>query len=250
MSNSDHHFSTTVVELEKREYRNPLVIGGFVGGSVAGVMAAGYIINALGLHQVAHLKSPHIPPVAVFVGGRLRHPFRIYANDMNDLLLLTCEVPIEQDGLYEVSSALMDWLSGVGAREIVILDGIPVRDIPEEHPIFGVADERAIGELSKRGIQIAQTALITGVGGSILSECMVRDVPGSSLLVPMSVAYPDPEGILSLIDSVNRVYGLSISTEALENDVKRMHQELKAIEKNYQEMVDRSRKQGEEGLYG
>ncbi len=65
---TDHLFETRVVEFGKTRYSNPLVIGGFVGAGLAGLVAASYIVEQLGLHQVAHVRSQHIPPVAVFIG--------------------------------------------------------------------------------------------------------------------------------------------------------------------------------------
>ena len=109
-------FDSQVVEIEKRKYSNPLVIAGFEGSTFAGILSASYIIETMQLHQVAHVISQHIPPVTVFVGGKLRHPFRIYANNNNTLVLAVCEVPIPSSYIYEISNTLMDWFEGIGAK--------------------------------------------------------------------------------------------------------------------------------------
>jgi uncharacterized protein len=234
---TEHLFDSRVVEFEKSEFKNPLVIGGFVGPSLVGVISASYVIEQLALHEIAHVRSPHIPPVTVFVGGKLRHPFRIYGNEAGDLVVSICEVPIGLTGLYEVSSVLLDWLEKIHPREIVVLDGIPVQGIPEVRKPFAVADESRVQKLKTQGVENAQAALITGMGGSILSECLSRRIPAISILSQASVTVPDPGAVLTVVDALNSVYGLSIQTKVLEQNVQQLNKELREITDQYAKMV-------------
>ena len=43
-------FDTTVVELEKVEFKNPVVLAGFVGPTLTGFISASYIIEKMRLH--------------------------------------------------------------------------------------------------------------------------------------------------------------------------------------------------------
>ena len=85
-------FETKVVDIDHIEFHNPVIIGGFVGNTLTGFIAASYIIERLQMHQVAHVKSPHIPPIAVFIGKKLRTPFRIYSNKAGTLVVATGEL--------------------------------------------------------------------------------------------------------------------------------------------------------------
>ncbi|MGI0090119.1 MAG: proteasome assembly chaperone family protein, partial [Nitrososphaerales archaeon] len=119
---SDHLFPTRITELRKTQFREPIVFGGFVGPGLVGLVSARYMIEKLNLHEVAHVQSQHIPPVAVFVGAKLRHPFRIYSDDEGKIVVVLSEMPIDIEGLYEISSALLDWFEQIRAKEIVVLD--------------------------------------------------------------------------------------------------------------------------------
>ncbi|BAB59257.1 hypothetical protein [Thermoplasma volcanium GSS1] len=238
-----------VIEIEKRSYNNPIVICGFASSTPTGVLTASYMIETLGLHQVAHLISQHVPPVTVFVGGKLRHPFRIYANNSNTLLVAVCEVPILTSHIYEISNALMSWLEEIGASEIAVIEGSPVSGIPEDRNVYSVAEKRRLDKLKKVGIPAAESALIAGMGGGMLNECLVRRMSGISFITPTSADIPDPGAVLSVVNALNKVYNLNIETDLLEQQVKELNDQIKKIEEQYKELQNRQ-KQEPQSMYG
>lgn len=244
-------YDTAVVELDDGPYDKPLVIGGFVGATLVGILSARYIIEHLNLHQVAHVRSHHIPPVAVFVGGKLRHPFRIYKDDKGKVIIMISEVPIEDKSLYEVSSALMNWLEKKDPAEIVILDGAPVQGMPSDRKTYCVTEEERLESLKSKGIEVAESALITGIGGSILNECLIRKVHGTSLLTYMSATFPDPGAVLSLVQTLNLLFDLKIETKVLEEEVTKLHQDMSAVMDQYKQ-IQEQKKSGKvpETMYG
>lgn len=247
----EHLFATRVVELGNYEYDEPVVLGGFVGPGLVGLISASYLIEQLGLHQVAHLSSQHIPPVAVYVGGKLRHPFRIYRSNNGRLVLIICEVPIDTEGLYEISSVLVRWLAEkVHLKELVIMDGIPVQDIPAERKTNFVAGEKRSASLEKKGLSKASSALIGGVGGSLLNECLSNGVDGLSLITLVSINLPDPGAVLAMIQTLNSVYQLNVGTEVLEKNVNQLNKELNAVAEQYQKILDQAKDRDEQKMYG
>jgi len=234
----DHLFETKVVEFRKNQFNEPIVFGGFVGPGLVGLVTAGYIIEKLNLHEIAHVQSQHIPPVAVFVGAKLRHPFRIYTDDLGKVVVMIWEMPIDIEGLYEISSALLDWTDKVHASEIVILDGVGVSGIPQEREAYSVADETRIKQLEQKGITAIQSAMISGVGGSILNQCLTRQVSGVSLLTPVSIDIPDPGAALVLVKSINQIYNLNIGTSELEQNVEKLNERLSELSEQYRKLGD------------
>lgn len=231
-----HLFDTKVVELEKIQFHEPIVFGGFVGPGLVGLVSGGYMIEKLNLHEIAHVRSQHIPPVAVFVGSKLRHPFRIYSDAGGKVVLALCEMPIDIEGLYEISFVLLDWFEAIRASEIVILDGIGVNGLPEEREAYCVAGEKKCKELEAKGITPMKSAVIAGVGGSLLNQCLTRKITGSSLLTQTSVEIPDPAASLTLINALNSAYNLGIETSELKESVERLNKELKVLAEQYQKL--------------
>lgn len=246
---ADHLFETKVVEFGKFQYNRPIILGGFVGPGMAGLVTTGYIIEKLNLKEIAHVRSEHIPPVVVFVGAKLRHPFRIYSDDSGKIVAMICEMPIDIEGLYEISMVLLDWAEQIRASEIAILDGVPVSGIPEDRKAWSVADESKIKELEQKGVSAITTAVIGGIGGSILNQCLTRRISGISLLTPVSVDVPDPGAPLVLIRALNQIYGLDIGTSELEENVQRLNARLSELSQQYSKLGDQSADKDKQ-LYG
>ncbi len=243
-------FETKVVNLDKVEFHNPVIIGGFVGNTLTGFIASSYIIERLQMHQIAHVKSPHIPPVAVFIGKKLRTPFRIYSNKAGSIVVAICEVPIDDEGLYEISSALLNWFAETNPKDLVILEGSPVPQIVSEHKVYCIANEEKLKTFTSKGIEPAHSALITGMGGALLNEALAHKIPAVTFITPASLNIADPGSVLSLIENVNDAFGLRIDTAILEESVKDFHSQLKELMDQYKKMYTKPEKGPSESMYG
>ena len=243
-------FETKVVELEKVDFKNPVIIGGFVGSTLTGFISASYIIERLEMHQFAHVKSPHIPLVSVFIGKKLRTPFRIYSNKDGTLIVSICEVPIDDEGLYEISSVLMKWFMGKNPRDLIILEGSAVAEIVKEHKVYCIANEDKLKQFTKKGIEAAQSALITGMGGALLNEALMYKLSASTFITPASMKIADPGSVLALIENVNDAYGLKIDTAILEESVKDFHNQLQELMDQYKKVYTKGEKPTSESMYG
>lgn len=243
-------FETTVVDLEKVQSHNPVIVGGFVGPTLTGFISASYIIERLKMHQIAHVKSPHIPPVSVFIGKKLRTPFRIYSNKEGTLIVAICEVPIDDEGLYEISSVLLKWFMDKNPRDMVILEGSPVPEIVREHKVYCIANEDKLRQFTQKGMEAAHSALITGMGGALLNESMAYKLPASTFITPASMNIADPGSVLALIENVNDTFGLKIDTAILEESVKDFHTQLQELVNQYKKAYSKSEKPPSESMYG
>ena len=243
-------FETKVVDLDHVEFHNPVIIGGFVGNTLTGFIAASYIIERLQMHQIAHVKSPHIPPIAVFIGKKLRTPFRIYSNKTGTLMVAICEVPIDDEGLYEISGALLSWFSEKKPKDLVILEGSPVPQIVSDHKVFCIANEDKLKTFSNKGLEPAHSALITGMGGALLNEAMAHQIPAVTFITPASMNIADPGSVLALIENVNDAYGLKIDTGILEESVKEFHNQLQELMDQYKKVYSKGEKAPSESMYG
>ncbi len=219
-----------VVQTKDISMEKPLLICGFPSAGVVRTIAANSIIEQFKMHEVAHVRSRYMPSAAVFIDGRLRHPFRIYASNEHNILVVTTELMVAEEGMYHVSSALLDWAASVGVKETVVLDGIPVQGVPKERKVLFAAEEEKIAELEKhKEMEIFQKGIITGISGSILSETLCRDMIGIALLTPAITMIPDPEGAVSLLQALNRLYSIGAEVEELEKSGEVIKQKMHEI---------------------
>lgn len=110
----------------------PTLIAGFPGPGLVGSISTNYIIDKLKMRQIACIESESIAPGVIYVGGKLRHPFRLYANEKGNICIAVCEAPIMINGMRSVMDILMKWALENDVREVIVLDGIPMRGIPKE----------------------------------------------------------------------------------------------------------------------
>lgn len=122
-----------ICELNNLKKNKTILIAGFPGPGLVGSISTSYIIEKLNMHQVAFVESPYITPGVMFIDGKLRHPFRLYANKEGDVCILVCEAPIMIGGIHFVLEAVMDWAIKNSIEEVMVLDGIPVNGLPDSN---------------------------------------------------------------------------------------------------------------------
>ena len=222
-----------VFEIKKIEFNSPIIFAGFVGAGLVGPLAISHIIEELKMEEIGLMRSKYLPPSTVFMKGRLRHPFRFYANKEGTICTIICEITLRMEGLYSLVSAILDWVDKKGSKEIVILDGIA----NEEHDdkAYCAAGEDLIRTMADKDISMISQGFITGIPGGILNECIVRKIQGISLLAKANKASPDPAAASTLIEALNRFYDMKIDTSDLKKEKDRINSEFSELSQKYVE---------------
>ncbi|MFX1482562.1 MAG: proteasome assembly chaperone family protein [Promethearchaeota archaeon] len=229
-----------VVQTGEVEMEQPLLVCCFPSAGVVGTIAAQEMIQQFEMDEVAHVRSRYMPSAAVFQDGRLRHPFRIYGKKEKNLLVVTAELPVADEGLYMVSSTLLDWGTTVGVKETVILDGIPVQGLPSDRKVLYAAEEEKIADLAEeKDMEILSKGIITGIAGSILSETLCRAMVGFALLTPAIAMVPDPAGAVQLLEALNKLYHVDVDVSGLKESA----EEIRAKMEEMAQQVDSMRRQ-------
>ena len=222
-----------IYEVRKMRLNSPIVFAGFVGAGLVGPLSVGYMIDKLGMQEIGYLKSKHLPPSTVFMQGRLRHPFRLYSNKEGTICAVICEITLRTDGLYDIVSTILDWAEKNGSHEIVILDG--VASASHDNKAFCAAEEDLCRVMEDNDISMIPQGFITGVAGGLLNECLMRKIQGITLLVKANDKGADPLAAATLLDAVNRAYGLNINTSDLRKKKKRIGADFKELSDKYTE---------------
>ncbi len=226
-----------VVQTKTIDLQNPLLVCCFPSAGVVGIMAANTIIEQYEMTEIAHVRSKYIPSAAIFMDGRLRHPFRIYGHEDRNLIVATTELPVAEIGMYAVSSAILDWAAQMGVKETVVLDGIPVQGLPSDRKVLFAAEEEKIPDLEKDpNLEMFKKGLITGIAGSILSETLCRDMVGFALLTPAIATIPDPEGAVQLLEALNRLYSFDINVSELVESADQIRKKLEEMARQVEVM--------------
>jgi len=221
-----------VYEIEKTVLKSPVVFAGFVGAGLVGPLAVGCMIDKLKMKEIAYLRSRHLPPSTDFMQGRLRHPFRLYSNNDGTICAVICEITLPF-GLHDIVNTILDWAEKNGSHEIVILDGVASKT--HDGKAFCAAEEDLCRVMESNDINMIPQGFITGVAGGLLNECLMRPIQGLTLLVKANDKGADPLAAATLIDAVNRAYGLNINTSDLRKKKKRIGEDFRELSDKYTE---------------
>jgi uncharacterized protein len=222
-----------VFEIKKAELKSPVIFAGFVGAGLVGPVSINHIIAELEMEEIAVMRSRHLPPSTVFMRGRLRHPFRFYANKEGTICAIICEITLRMEGLYSLVSSILDWAAKKGSKEIVILDG--VASMEHDDKAYCAAEEDLIRTMADKDISMIPQGFITGIPGGILNECLVREIQGLTLLAKANKDAPDSEAAATLIEAINRFYDMKIDTSELQKEKDRIHSEFSELSQKYVE---------------
>ena len=220
-------------ELKNSRFKNPIIFAGFVGAGLGGPISINHMISELGMKEIGFISSKHHPPSTVFMQGRLRHPFRLYANKNGSMCAIICEIIINREGLYTIASAILDWAERHGSNEIVILDGVASKK--HDNKAFCAAEVDLCRVMESNGIEMIPQGFITGISGGILNECLIRKISGVVLLAKANESLPDSLASVTLIEAINKTYGMKIDTAELKKQEKQIGNDLKELSDQYSE---------------
>lgn len=220
-----------VFEIKKIKLKNPIIFAGFVGAGLVGPVAINHIIEKLEMEEIGVMRSKYLPPSTVFMKGRLRHPFRFYANKKGTICAIICEITLRMEGLYTLVSSILDWAENNGSKEIVILDGVASTE--HDDKAYCAAEEDLVRTMADKDISLIPQGFITGIPGGILNECLVREIQGLTLLAKANKAEPDSEAAATLIEALNRFYEMEIDTSELQKDKDRINSEFNELSQKY-----------------
>jgi uncharacterized protein len=242
---------------------NPLLIAGFPGPGLIGSISTSFIIESLRMRQIACVESEFIMPGVIYVGGKLRHPFRLYSNNEGTICVLVCETPIFVQGIHRVLDAVMKWALDSNVTNVLVLEGIPMQGIPqskrnpfilsntEENHILinklNTFDEslkqshkesqeesgnEIVSEYNDTSDNLGPT-YIGGISGGLLSSCISNNIPCSVVLVPSLSGIPDPEGAAIILETLAKI----TSYDELRIDVAQLRQQGNQVKKNLEKIA-------------
>lgn len=212
---------------EPLKSKKPLVIQGFPGIGLVGNITCQHIIEELGMKYMGSIDSRYFPPLAVLFNGIVYMPVRIYEAPKKEIVVIISDIPIHPTASYDISKVLIDWMQMINASNIVSIAGIATTT--GERRVFGGATSAELLEKIKDKTEIFQVGTISGISGSIMTECFLRGLPAVSLLGETPAPNPDPRAAVEVIKVLNKIYDLEIDTEKLLGQAEQIELELSKL---------------------
>ncbi len=207
--------------------KKPLVIEGFPGIGLVGNITCQHIIEELEMTYMGSIDSKYFPPLAVLFNGIVYMPVRIYEAPKKDIIVIISDIPIHPAASYDISKVLIDWIQSIHANNIVSIAGIATTT--GERRVFGGATDSDLLEKIKDKTEIFQVGTISGISGSIMTECYLRGLPAISLLGETPGPNPDPRAAVEVIKVLNNIFGLGIETGKLLDQAEQIELEMSKL---------------------
>lgn len=194
---------------------NALLIVAFPGPGMIGSIVSEQLIEQLRMHQVAYVHSQYILPGVLWVGGRLRHPFRVYATADGSICLLTCDVLVNITAIDHISSAITKWCDDHHIIKLLVVSGIYPENLspfPEDiakrvaFVIENDSNSTNVVDIDTKAVgRVPKFAFIAGLPGQLLANCVVQSIHCTAILVPTLISSPDPEGGAVAIEAIAKL---------------------------------------------
>jgi uncharacterized protein len=211
-------------EINPLKKTRPSVIFAFTGAGFIGNTALMYITRTKNFELKAEVRSKLLPPTILLMEGKPVHPFRIYGDSKDELLVVISETPVSGDSSWDIGARLMEWLLENGAKDFVCIEAMPIPQQLKENPVFGFSIPDR--ELIKFGARPLTEGGVSGLNAVLMEEALKHDLPWTALLIPTSlVSSIDYQGVISIISVLNKMYKLGVDITPLKRNIE-MRQEI------------------------
>jgi uncharacterized protein len=232
--------------------RKAMVVECFPTVGFVSTIAGAYLVRVLHLSRVGSLSAPWLPAVAVVADGRPLPPIRIYQGpntcgldgDCDQIAVVISEFPVPEEAAQPLGEALIEWVASRGGREIVSLEGLPVRAIPAEGtkggalsitfahdlpPVQGLpSTPRARAALERMGLRPMEAGLVSGVSGVLMWEAAERQFDALCLLADAFGPFPDARAAAALVRAMDPMLkGIHVDIKPLLEQAASIEDEIK-----------------------
>lgn len=252
-----------MARVEIRGYKSTNLAGGTLIVSiphlgVGSLLVTDFLLEALGMDQVACLQAEEFPPLAMLRDGKPRAPARIHADAASKTAVLRCEFNLPPDLAAPAAVAILDWAKEQQVSRIVALDGLLHSGTDRGHPmpelVLAGATEEARAAGRKLGIAALQQGILGGVPAMLLLEARFHpEVLVQVLLTIFDDAVQDARSSVTFANALRRLLpDLRFDLKELETRVEAMDAEIRALQQSAERAVARLFKKREEppSMYG
>ncbi len=240
-------FDTKIV-VDKVDVENPILLTSFPGIGLVGTIASTHFIMELKLEQIGIIESKSLPPIATLMDGVVLPPVRIYQSTELGFVLIHSDVPIVPYATHEMSRRIVEWAMEIKARRIFSLAGVATFE--DKKRVFGAATSKDLLEEIKDYVEIFKSGTISGIAGSILTECVAKKFPGLALLGETLGFNPDPRAAAEVINVLNRMFDWNVSVEKLIKEAEMIEAQMQKLAEQARMHEEKAMRREELPMYG
>ncbi len=219
----------------------PAVMACFPGLGLISTIVSSYMIQEIEPPLVGFVESRWLPPIVATQNGVAQPPVRIYEMEDRNLIIIHSDVPILPAAVFDFSLSIAEWVKELGASEVLSIAGVAT--MSDQKRVFGAASDEETLKRIKDKVEIFRFGTISGIAGTLLTECASRGIPALTLLGETRGINPDPGSAAEVIKVLNDLYGWDISVDKLVQEAERFEAEMHRLAQQMKEQERSERKE-------
>jgi uncharacterized protein len=211
--------------------RSETLVCGVSEYGLAGLTAANYLVEQLGLSAAGHVTADGLPAITPFEDGTPRRHTRLFTRPDAEVTVLVGDLLVPAGAARAFGEATVEWAAGADCEEVVVLSGVPVAHGPDDHRAFFIASEGYQRRREPRAADVRPMSggFLDGVNGAVTTAGLDAALDTCVYTTPVHAQAPDVEAALRLLTALDAAHGLGLDTGPLEGfaaEVSRYYAEL------------------------
>ena len=200
---------------------NPILVAGLPGLGNVGVMVARLLTEHIHAKLFAELYSPVLPDYTRTDENGLCSLlcFRFFTSEENRRLLILigdAQPPAEDiSAYYEICGDILDFVSKIGCKFIITVDGVPVTYAQRVIYVAGTS-KRTAEKYALMGAKVYTNGKIIGIPGLLLGLAKIRGISGICLLSPILDLISDQEATFNAYKFLRKILGSGSENKSLQ----------------------------------
>ena len=218
-----------IVEISELK-EGALLINGLPDVGLVGSIAASFLAEKLNMYDIGYIDSDLLPPVVVFHKEEMKMPLRIMSDGSRAVLL--SEVALPPEALAPLARSIVEWAILRKVARIISLGGLPTPNrMDVEKPEVGglgvLKEDREF--LKSHGVRTLSEGFLAGIYALIAKEAYRRGQSCIILLAESHLNYPDPGAAASVLETLDKLFGVSVDVKPLLEKAEELRVKLREL---------------------
>ncbi len=229
-----YRFKTIKIYFRDDFRRSEFLVTGFKGFGAVGYLATLHLADRPFCKKAGFIITKYTPEEITPGDEGVVGPFTLYYCENSGRrfgVIVNHDIPLVQErGRF--AEAIVNFLSRIGIDEAVLIGGFDARLRKGEERLRWVATTAYRKVLSEPPMD--KGLYVVGPLALLLLYSEVYGYPAVALLPYAEAARPDPRAAAVAIEKLNELYGLSIGTEELLEEAKKIEEMISTLERQQQ----------------
>jgi len=229
-----YRFKTIKVFFRDEFRKSEFIVTGFKGFGAVGYLASLHLAERPFCKKAGFIVTKYVPEEVTPGGEGVVGPFTLYSCESNGRhfgVIVNHDIPLVQERS-RFAEAVINFLTRMGVSEAVLIGGFDSRLRRGDEKLRWIATSAYKRNLDEP--RMDKGLYVVGPLALLLLYAEVYGYPALALLPYAEAARPDPRAAAVAIEKLNELYGLSIGTEELLEEAKKIEEMISTLEHQQQ----------------